>query len=233
MRIFALAVFITLCVSTGGAQTVKDPALLLQHGVLVGAAKTITASRVPVFLSSGEIVYKNILIQFDVDADGTLRIASDFPLISDAPKLDVVTFRVGSYIGPGSVLGGKTPAFVDGPGATVGGATTWSFTSAAEADVCTYPSSATWYVGPIENTPVASRLKKAGITSTAWSYGVANGPKIYDRCGTGNSFQVAKWQPGTLVGVSQTGNSITISSFTEYNTDYSTPVDQVTYRLTQ
>ena len=69
--------------------------------------------------------------------------------------------------------------------------------------MCTYPSSATWYVGPIANSPLAARLKAAGITSTAWSYGVTGGEACYNN-----------WPDNTLIGLSQTGNKLTIVSFT-------------------
>lgn len=139
-------------------------------------------------------------------------------------------------MGPGSVLNGKTPALVSGPGALDGGASSWSFVSAAGADACTYPNSATWYVGPIASNPVVARLTKVGISSAAWSYGVSGGPTYYTRCLSGAYFSQYHWGPGTLIGVSQTGNAITIASFTDTSVDSrgvdkSAPVDQITYRL--
>ena len=214
------------------AQSKGTPYALFQYATLVGSGSTLTVSRIPVVVAAGNTIFKNITIQFDVDPDGNLTLSPDNPRVSDAPPLQVSSFKAGSYIGPGSILDGKTPAFVDGPGAIDGGATSWSFSTAAGADYCTYPGSATWYVGPIENTPVAARLKKIGITSTAWSYGVASGPGYFTNCTkTGFSFQSDKWQPGTLVGVSQSGNAVTIASFTERGNDYSAPIAQITYRL--
>ena len=171
-------------------------------------------------------------MQFDVDSEGNLMLSPDHPQIADAPALLVSSFKAGSYLGPGSVLNGKTPVFVDGPGATDGGATSWSFSTGGGADTCTYPNSATWYVGPIESSPVVARLKKVGVTSTAWSYGVASGPSYYDSCTTrGFTFGSTKWGRGTLIGVSQSGNAITIASFTENGVDTNAPVDQITYRV--
>ncbi len=193
---------------------------------------TIIAARVPVVTASGTTIYKDVTVQFEVDADGNLSLSSGYPQVVDSPLLLVSSFKPGSYVGPSSVLGGKTPVFVDGPGASEGGATSWSLSTAAGADTCTYPSSATWYVGPIEKNPVAARLTKAGITSTAWSYGVASGPGYNDRCtNSSNIFSSFKWERGTLIGVSQSGNAITIASFTERGDDRGTPVDQITYRL--
>lgn len=127
-------------------------------------------------------------------------------------------------------------AAVEGPSALTGGAESWSFSAVAGADRCTFPSSATWYAGRLESNPVFERLKKAGITSNAWSYGVASGPDFNDRCtdtSQGN-FSNWRWYAGTLIGVSQSGNSITIASFTDRlggQKDYTAPVAQITYRL--
>jgi hypothetical protein len=68
-----------------------------------------------------------------------------------------------------------------------------------------------------------------GISSTAWSYGVSGGdPK--STCFT-NSSQYLNWGGGSLIGVSQAGNSVTIASFTRDRTDCSGPVDQIAFTL--
>jgi len=215
------------------AQSANGPYSLFQFATLTGSGNTITATRVPVVTAAGATLYKDVTIQFEVDSDGNLRLAPDNPQVLDAPALVVSSFRAGSYVGPGSVLNGKTPVFVDGPGATDGGATSWSLSAGSGADKCTYPSSATWYAGPIANSPVAARLKKAGITSTAWSYGVASGPSAYDRCTDGSLFPNAGWGVGTLIGVSQSGSAITIASFTNHlsGNDFSAPIAQITFRV--
>lgn len=214
------------------AQSKGAPYALFQYSTLVGSGNTLTASRIPVVIAAGNTIFKNITIQFDVDPDGNLTISPDNPQMSDAPPLQVSSFKAGSYIGPGSILDGKTPAFVDGPGVTDGGATSWSFSTAPGSDTCTYPGSATWYVGPIDSNPVAARLKKVGITSTGWSYGVASGPRHSTDCTKSFlRFYGSDWEPGTLVGVSQSGNAITIASFTNNSVDRSAPVAQITYRL--
>jgi hypothetical protein len=68
-----------------------------------------------------------------------------------------------------------------------------------------------------------------GITSTAWSYGVSGGG-IASSCGGSQFFG---WGNGTLIGVAQTGNTITFASFTNNSFDKEAPVDQITYTLTQ
>ena len=220
-----VAILIVGGVIVARAQTQGGPYSLFQFATLTGSGNTITATRIPVVNGAGKTAYKNMTLQFDVDSDGNLMPSSGFPQLFDAPALLVSSFKAGSYIGPASVLGGKTPVYVDGPGLTDSGATTWSITTAAGADPCTYPGSATWYVGPIDSGPMAPRLKKAGITSTGWSYGVG-GASCRDY-----NFNIFSWGSGSLIGVSQSGNAVTIASFTYNGSDYSSPQSQVTYRL--
>jgi hypothetical protein len=214
------------------AQNKSAPYSLFQYATLSGSDNTITATRVPVVTSAGTAIYKNITLQFDVDSDGNVTLSSGYPQVVDAPALLVSSFAAGNYIGPSSLLNGKTPVIVNGPGASDGGATAWSLTTAPGADGCTYPSSATWYVGPIASNPVAARVQKVGITSSAWSYGIAGGVAGPTSCTTASRF----WRAGTLIGVTQTGNALTIASFTDgfqSGIDSSAPLDQITYRLVQ
>lgn len=203
-----------------GAQTATTPTAMFQYAMLTGTGNTINATQVPVVTSSGVTVYVNLAMQFDVDANGNLTLSSGFPQITQAPTLITAGFMTGRYVGPSTLYGGKALVTVSGPGVTDGGATEWSLSAATGADACTSPGSAYWYVGPIANNPLAARLSKAGITSTAWSYGV----------GTAACFTYT-WAPNTLIGVSQTGNSIAIASFTKNGIDSNVPVDQITYTL--
>jgi|HubBroStandDraft_1064217.scaffolds.fasta_scaffold214963_2 hypothetical protein len=201
---------------------------LFQYATLTGSGNTLTATNVPVVLSGGTTVYQNLTIQFNSDVNGNLSIASGYPQTTLAPALLTSSFQAGSYVGPSTVGNGAAGIAVSGPGVSSGGTTEWSL-SASGTYSCNYPSSATWYVGPIANNPYAARLNTAGITSTAWSYGVlGNGPT----CFPGNA-----WYAGSLVGLSQTGNAITIVSFSTDGSatsgDHSTPQDQITYTLSK
>jgi hypothetical protein len=150
-----------------------------------------------------------------------------YPQIVPSATLLTGNFKAGTYVAPSTMFNGKGFITVSGPGVSDGGATAWSFTTSSGADGSTTPNSATWYVGPIANNPLADRLKRAGVTSTAWSYGVGSGGAPYGSSGYGY------WSAGSLIGVSQTGNAITIASFTGSNgmVDYAYPRDQVTYTL--
>ena len=198
------------------AQT--PPYALFQYSTLTGTGNTITATWVPVVTSSG-IIYKDITLLFDVSAAGVLTLAPDYPQEVPSPSNLVSSFMAGNYAGPSTIYSGEMLVTISGPGVTVGGATEWSLAATKGAYVYTYPGSATWYVGPIASNPLAARLKAAGITSTAWSYGV------------GSSDYGEPWQTNTLIGVSQIGNTITFVSFTNGAGDHSEPVDQVTYTL--
>ena len=204
------------------AQTVNPPFATFQYSSVSGSNNTITVNRVPVTTAAKSVVYKDITIQFDTDPDGNLSISSGFPLFSDSPSVLVYSFRPGRYVGPSTFWGGKGFVTVSGPGVLPGGATAWSLSTASGADGCTTPSTATWYVGPIENSPYAARLKADKITSTAWSYGVAN----YPNC-NGNS----RWPTNALIGVSQIGNTLTIASFSINSYDYDSPTDSITFTL--
>jgi len=195
------------------------PYALFQYSTLTGSGNTITAIRVPVATATGT-VYKNLTLQFAVGPGGGLTVAEGYPKVTVPPPPIVSSFRAGKYVGPSNVLNGEMIVNVNGPAVTNGGATEWSLAAASGAAGCTYPSSATWYVGPITSNPLYPRLKAAGITSTAWSYGVTGGEGCY-----------GPWEPDTIIGLSQIGNTLTIVSFTDNGVTKNLPFDEITYRL--
>lgn len=198
--------------------TTVTPYALFQYASLTGSGNTINLTRVPTANSSGTISYYDVTIEFTVNSSGQLAIASGYPQITPSPSLITAGFKAGKYVGPSTILDGEMFVNVSGPGVTSGGATEWSLAAASGAADCTYPSTATWYVGALTSNPLYSRIKAAGITSTAWSYGVTGAANCYD-----------DWLTDTLIGVSQNGNTITIVSFTNDGTDHNTVQDTVTY----
>jgi hypothetical protein len=206
------------CAVAAHAQT--PPYSLFEYSTLTASGDKVTATWVPVITSKGTI-FKNVTLLFEVDSSGNLTLAPGYPEVVPSPAPVVSAFKAGNYAGPASVYHGDFVIVVAGPGVTVGGATEWTVTAPTGVDIYTYPGSGTWYVGPLATNPLAARLKAAGITSTAWSYGVA-----------GSQWRGA-WAANTLVGVSQVGNTITFVSFTNPNGDHSEPVDQITYTLSQ
>jgi hypothetical protein len=219
------ATFITLfaAVWATAAPAQTAPYAIFQDSTLTASGNTITATRVPVVTTGTTTVYENVVIQFDVDSSGHFTIAPGYPQYVRSATPQISNFLPGTYIGPSTVLGGKTSIVVSGPSIGPNGTTEWSLTAPAGADPCTYPSSATWYVGSLATNPEAPRLTSAGITSTAYAYGVGG-----SQCSTDSN----DWDQGSLLGFSQTGNAITISSYTYDKVyDQSTPRDQITYIL--
>src|ERR1700733_12617407 len=158
-----------------GARAQTPPYALFQNSTITGSGNTITATHLPV-ITSGGIIYQNVTLLFDVDAEGNLTLASGYPQVVKAPRPNMSAFRAGTYVGPPTILGGKATITVSGPSVGPGGVTEFSLSAATGADPCTYPSSATWYVvgSVLANNPLASRLKTDGITSTLVSYGVGS-----------------------------------------------------------
>ncbi len=212
-----------LAQSTGA----PSPGPQFQYSALNGSGRTITLTRVPVGTASGQTIYQDVTLQFDDDGNGNLTLSPGYPIFTSSPNLLVSAFQPGKYGGPANVANGKAMITVSGPGVSTGGSTTWSMLSTNDSDACTYPNSATWYVGPVDNNPMATRLKKAGITSNAWTYGISGGGLAFS-CGGGLSFH---WGNGAILGVSQTGNTITFASFTNNSFDQASPVDQITFSL--
>jgi hypothetical protein len=213
-----------LMVNAQEAAAAGPPYAQFSNSTLTASLNTIVASWVPVVTATGT-TYQNVTIVFNVNASGNLTVAPGYPQIVAAPSVIVSNFEAGTYVGPSSVYSGNALISVSGPGVTTGGATEWSLAVATGANGCTYPTSATWYVGKLTNNPLYSRIKAAGITSTAWNYGIIGS----DQC----TIDGGLWDTGALIGLSQTGNTITIVSFTSGVTDHNVPIDQITYTLKQ
>jgi hypothetical protein len=196
------------------------PYALFQYSTLTATGNTINASWIPIVTSTGTTIYKDFTLQFNVDASGNLTVTSGYPKVVASPTNLVASFRAGTYAGPSTLYNGEFAITVAGPGIGPGGMTQWTSAASKGAYVYTYPASATWYVGPLASNPLAVRLKAAGITSTAWSYGVGSASNW------GNP-----WRVDTLIGVSQVGNTITFVSFTANGIDHNEPLDQITYTL--
>jgi hypothetical protein len=203
------------------ASAASVPYSLFQYATLTGSSNTLTATFVPI-VTAGGTSYWNITLDFNVSSTGVLTVASLQQ--TQAPPPIVSSFRAGTYCASPNVGNGKACITVGGPGETSGGTTEWSLTAAPGSWADTYPESATWYVGPLASSPLASRLAAAKITSTDYSYGTV---------GAQNWVINGTWYYDTLIGLSQIGNTLNILSFTNYYTglDQNTPVDQITYTL--
>ena len=227
-RSSCLAIAFTLIGAVASAQTLTPlesampettvaPYSLFQYAAITGSGNSLSASYIPVVLANGTTIYKNLSINFNVDSLGNLTIASGYPVVSTAQSPLVSAFQSGTYVGPSANY--PFAITVAGPSTTSGGATEWSSSTPTGTTNCTEPLTATWYVGPLTSSPIYPRLKAAGITSTAWSYGVSSSNGCHDY-----------WSTDTLIGVSQIGNSIVFVSLTDYDgNDHNLPQDTITY----
>lgn len=211
--------------SSAGAAT---PTPYLQDSTIVGSGATLTITNVPVETSTGSLVYKDLTILFDASTTGHLSIAAGYPQEQPAIMPILSNFVAGNYAGPPTFVKGQFLVTVNGPGVGgTGGATAWSLTTSSGADICTYPPLATWYTGPIADNPLAARLKKVGLTSTFYSYGVVGSGSPCADAGVPGDFPT-----NGLIGVSQIEGSLTIVSFTTPGVvDQALPVAAITYTL--
>ena len=228
---FALTLTVFSAVAFVARAQGQIPSAMFQNSTLTGSGNTMTATRVPVRISSSLTIYVDITTQFNVDLNGNLTLSAGYPQIVPSATLLTGNFKAGTYVAPSTLFNGKGLVTVGGPGVTDGGTTTWSLNAATGADASLYPVSATWWVGPIANNPYAARLNKAGITSTAYAYGIA-----YSANCLNNAPGWCSYSPGILIGATQSGNVISLVSFTLYTgitTDYSAPVGQLSFTLSQ
>jgi hypothetical protein len=212
------------------AATTPAPYAEVQYATLTGTTNTVNLTMLPVVDSAGALHYVNVTIPLEesVSSKGVVTITAGTPTVVTAPITGATSFKAGPYVGPATVLGGKALITVSGPGVPVSGNTEWSLAASTGAAACTYPASATWYVGSptSSSNPLYARLKKAGITSPAYSYGTLGSQLCVP-----NNVTDYFWGSGSLIGVSQTGSAITIASFSSNygGGDVNYAVDQITF----
>jgi hypothetical protein len=197
------------------AQTDTTPSALFQYSAITGTTSVINVSRAPVTNSKGKVAYWDMTLTFNVNSSGTPTLLD--ASISPSPVLLVGSFKPGTY------TASADPEFTitaSGPGVAGGGTTVWSISSTTT--VCGLPSTAQWWTGPIANNPLAKRIEAAKITSTEFAYGAV---------GT-NGDCWPFYNQTDLIGVSQVGNTLTFTDFTNADhKDQSTPQGQAVFIL--
>jgi hypothetical protein len=192
------------------AQTV-----VAQSASLSGAANKITVARLPVQGTGGTTSYFDLTLTLTpLSSGGTVTGVKVAGTSAPSQTVDISGFSAGTYV---DAFGNAYT--VNGPGAGPDGSTAWSLTVVAPKN-CAPIYSATWYTDTGTNNPEAPRLKAAKITTTAESFGV-DGMYAVD-CYT-NQFE-----QGALLGVQHTGGGISISSYSNNGTDYSSPTGNLT-----
>ena len=172
----------------------------LQDATISGNGNTITINNMPVRTSHGTI-YRDVTIEIRVDENGVVSFApgarpTDIPKpIVQAPALPprVQQFREGTYAAEDGTL--MRLAYIT---PTFGGVPLWTFTQFGDQPGPL--AEATWYEGPIIGSPHAAAIRRAGITSMLYSYGVSTN-------GTGS------FAPHSIIGATQTGDELTVVSF--------------------
>lgn len=186
----------TLALIQGAPVWAADPAAFLESSAIVGAGDTLVMSRVPVRSGTGAISYKDVSMQFSVDTAGNLDLDFASVAVAESPALKSGTFKAGIYTISDTGVCPSTGCIVSSPGVPPGGRVMTSISSSGF-----YFNSASWVSGPVTGHPYETALKKAGITSNAMTWGMV---------GTGS------WgclDTGTIIGVVQTGNQLTITGF--------------------
>lgn len=212
--VVSLAAVATLFGSTGLA---ADPRAYFELSTLSGAGNTVTLYRVPVTTGTGSVVYKDVVIQFQVGTGGSLAVAAGSPVITPSKQTSTGNFVPGLYFM--TYNSQKYQYRLSGPGTTTDGRTAWSIQSKDGA--CDF--SAGWTTGPIAGHPQQARLKAAGITFAGYSYGTM-----------GKANCVAwpdDFNPGDLIGVAATSGGLTVYNYTDGSGDHSTPVSSGTFTL--
>ena len=176
-----------------------------QDATVTANATTVSGQYLPVVSSTGTASYFNFTTTIAVDASGNPSATTVF---SPSPKLLFDGLQVGKYMDDGY------NATLSGPGIGPSGTTEWSWSGDYNL------GSAAFYVGPIAKNPLAARIKKAGITYTGYTYGISGGG------GT-------NWASNCLVGIAQTGNALTLVSFSNSGCtqDYPMPQAQMSWQL--
>jgi hypothetical protein len=229
---FSIGVLLALCGVAAPPAEAASPTPFLQDSTIVGSGGTLTATGVPVETSTGSIVYQDVTIQLNANAKGGLALAPGYPKVEAPPSIITSGFLAGHYAGPPTVASGQFLITVTGPAVGANGTTVWSLTPSKGANSCTTPLTATWYTGPLAENPLAPRLKKAGITSTDYSYGIVGATEPIS-CGPSFTEYYDPFSQNCLIGVSQAQGSLIIVSFTPATgaPDSSTPIAQITYTL--
>ena len=206
--------------TTTPAAAIAEP----QYSSITSTNNVVQLSRLPI-VYNGKTYYEDVTLTLDYTVDTAVNPATLAVKVTPAevtsPVLTVNGFKAGTYVGPSDVNGGKSIIVVSGPAPLSGGGSEWTLTTNSSSSTYTYPSTAVWYDEPIAGNPLATRIKNAKITSTAYAFG--EGDSGGD---PGNN-----WYTNTLMGFTQVGNTLSISSFTNGDTDSATPTDTITYTL--
>jgi hypothetical protein len=199
----ALIVFASIIFGFTHAQvSLAAPTIYMQSATINGASNVITVSRVPVLNGAGVITYKDISMGFIVDTLGNVTFNNAALRIVASPVLNVGAFKPGTYYGYSGYNDGHTFK-VGAPGVGTGGRISGSISRITSISPDIF--NASWTSGPIAGHPHQAKLTAAGITSTAFNWGVM---------GTAGGYtQEGGWKAGDIIGTVQNGNQLSIVNY--------------------
>jgi hypothetical protein len=184
----------------------------LSYASVYGVNSSVIINRVPIEISPGKVVYKDITINLTADAKGTVTVAPATPKQNFSLVLPVGKFMAGTYVSQD----GKSGFVLVGPSPVTGTSVSeWTIGTIANKKVPNL-APATFYVGPVAQSPLIARIRAAKITDKEFSYGTVNSDAPADA--------------RSLIGVAQLGKQIELADFTS-GPDKPTPVGTVIYNF--
>ncbi len=177
---------------------------------VVGSGRQITVSRLPV-VSGATIVYKDVTIQFGLDAKGALRVVPGYPKTTDSAPLLTGALTPGRYR-----VHGLSPELVVkliGPSTGAGNRAMWSLTGETVAQQMNF------YVGPIAGHPLQKRIQRAGIVYSGQAFG-----------NTSRNTSLDGWyfDERQLVAIQPLGHAISLMSYSYKGADATYPLRTIT-----
>ena len=205
------------------AALAATPTSYLEESAIVGVGQTITVTRLPVLGANGGLIYKNVTIALTIGTAGQITYAAAEPVVTASPSPVVSSIQAGIY---GDSANTAVGFAIAGPGIGSGGNSVYTVTRSGP--YCAVAQPGVFYAGPISTTPIAARVRAAGINTGQYRVGIVG----QEACGL--SFNYANFPSQGLFGLSQVGNTLVVSSFTDSTgKDHPTPVNQVNYVLVQ
>ncbi len=181
-----------------GGEAFAQPRAFFQFATPQGLENRMNLSRVPVRAANGSIKYFDVALTFTVDAAGRLTINNAATRITPSPELVVGAFRPGIYVN-------TAEEYIVGAPGVAGNRVSGSIGTRAFGPLLNIA----WVSGPIAGHPDEALLRAAGITFEGYSWGTVGV--------VGSTWFNNGWEAGEIVGVVQSGQSLTIHNFGDDN----------------
>ena len=204
---------LTICLTAMALAPVVQAAstIELNYASVYGVNSTIIVDRLPIEISAGKFVYKDLTINLIADAKGNITVTPAIPKQAPSPPPITGGLIAGRYLSQDGTNGFT----LQGPFPVAGTSVSeWTLTT-TKSVANTRMTPATIYVGPLNQSPVGARVRTAKITDKEYNFGTVNADAS---------------DKNDLIGVSQLGNQVEIADFT-FNGDKSTPVTTTVYAL--